>query len=148
MRRCVREGRRGSLSTPPPSKSGVRSGLRPQRAFLSATALLLAPPSTQWRGNTLGARSRSRLVAVVRCGFRRGVGAAFAGGRNLPPPALGSASLSVGRRSYCRPSPSPAATPHSLLFPLSLGRAPRIRGLPCPRTPAPRYARNFATPRH
>ena len=33
-------GRRGRWSPAPPPKIGVRSGLRPQRAFLSATALM------------------------------------------------------------------------------------------------------------
>ena len=89
---------------------------------------------------------RSFGVAAVVVSGPRSLGAALATLALLlwPRPALGSASLSLGRRSYCRPSPSPAATPHSLLSPLSLGRAPRLRGLPCPRTPAARYARGLA----
>lgn len=126
--------RNARTHTPAHTKRQTRARYARPRSDACASSPA-APPKRQWRGNSLGARSRSRLVAVVRCGYRRGVGAAFAGGRNLPPPAPGSSTFRLARRSYCRPFPTPAATPLSLLSPLPLGRAPRSTGAPPPPNP-------------
>lgn len=96
--------------------------MRPAHCATRSLVVTSAPPiDTTHSGRAIVRGSlRSFGVAFVVVSGPRSLGAAIC---RHPP------SVPIGRRSYCRPSLSPAATPHSLLSPLSLRRAPRKSGI-------------------